>query len=224
MDATCKANRDGFTLIELLLVIAIIAVLAAILFPVFAAAREKARQTSCLSNLRQIGVAAHMYTQDFDETLPSSGTSSKGGDLTGLLAPYTKQADSQGIWRCPSHTFALAASWTSSYGYNVQYLLAPGPDYPHSGFSGFDNSGVALSFLARPPETMMFIDHAAPAGIFKLWTYVSRPGDIQDTKGFGRPDFRHQQQANVFFCDSHAKVVRTAFASIANERINWDPR
>jgi prepilin-type N-terminal cleavage/methylation domain-containing protein len=65
-----KHSRFGFTLIELLVVIAIIAILAAILFPVFAQAREKARQTSCLSNLKQIGLGAIMYTQDYDETFP----------------------------------------------------------------------------------------------------------------------------------------------------------
>jgi prepilin-type N-terminal cleavage/methylation domain-containing protein len=65
-----RRNRAGFTLIELLVVIAIIAILAAILFPVFAQAREKARQTSCLSNLKQWGTAVLMYVQDYDETLP----------------------------------------------------------------------------------------------------------------------------------------------------------
>jgi len=62
--------KRGFTLIELLVVIAIIAILAAILFPVFAKAREKARQTSCLSNMKQLGLAVMMYTQDYDETYP----------------------------------------------------------------------------------------------------------------------------------------------------------
>ena len=64
-------SRRGFTLIELLVVIAIIAILAAILFPVFAKAREKARQTSCLSNVKQLGLGLMMYAQDYDEKLPS---------------------------------------------------------------------------------------------------------------------------------------------------------
>src|SRR5438552_6734610 len=65
--------RFAFTLIELLVVIAIIAILAAILFPVFAQARDKARQTSCLSNAKQLGLGAIMYTEDYDETYPLAG-------------------------------------------------------------------------------------------------------------------------------------------------------
>ena len=65
-----KSNRVGFTLIELLVVIAIIAILAAILFPVFSQAREKARQSTCLSNARQIGVGVAQYIQDYDEKVP----------------------------------------------------------------------------------------------------------------------------------------------------------
>ncbi len=69
-----KPVRKGFTLIELLVVIAIIAILAAILFPVFARAREKARQTTCISNQRQIATSILMYTQDHEETFPDSAT------------------------------------------------------------------------------------------------------------------------------------------------------
>ncbi|MEN6401596.1 MAG: DUF1559 domain-containing protein, partial [Armatimonadia bacterium] len=93
------SRQRGFTLIELLVVIAIIAILAAILFPVFARAREKARQASCQSNLKQIGLAALMYAQDYDEKLAGSrcGTGfDKWGNgpgriwWQGLLMPYAK--------------------------------------------------------------------------------------------------------------------------------------
>jgi prepilin-type N-terminal cleavage/methylation domain-containing protein/prepilin-type processing-associated H-X9-DG protein len=92
-------RHRGFTLIELLVVIAIIAILAAILFPVFAKAREKARQTSCLSNARQLAIACLSYAQDYDETMPMAyyylnGANSSGGYMqwTGLVDPYCKSA------------------------------------------------------------------------------------------------------------------------------------
>lgn len=104
----CKQNprraRRGFTLIELLVVIAIIAILAAILFPVFAAAREKARQTTCASNERQLGLGLLQYIQDYDETLPHGNDSSQGDGFVrimgwaGQVYPYVK---STGVYACP---------------------------------------------------------------------------------------------------------------------------
>jgi prepilin-type N-terminal cleavage/methylation domain-containing protein/prepilin-type processing-associated H-X9-DG protein len=99
--------RRGFTLIELLVVIAIIAILAAILFPVFARAREKARQTSCLSNMKQLGLGLMMYCQDYDETYPLSyyyfdpaaGGSSGYHHWSGVIGPYVK---SWNLYVCPS--------------------------------------------------------------------------------------------------------------------------
>src|SRR5262249_32844497 len=218
-------SRSGFTLIELLVVIAIIAVIAAILFPVLAQARESARKATCQSNLKQIGTATLLYSQDYDETLPRSGSGRNGGDVTGLLRPYTGSLLGQGIWKCPSHAQLTPLSgWSSSYGYNWEYLLAPGPDYPHNDWNGFGNSGVSLSFLARPAETVCFMEQTPRAGNTHLWPFILRPGDLTDNNGFGRPDFRHQQQANVLFCDGHVKSVPPSFADVTLETVHWDPR
>ncbi|MDX1931019.1 MAG: DUF1559 domain-containing protein [Capsulimonadales bacterium] len=104
-----SARSGGFTLIELLVVIAIIAILAAILFPVFAQAREKARQTSCLSNCKQIGLGLFMYVQDYDERYPGALQSVppiNGGSTTDRRMPLDRQLDpyvkNDQIWRCPS--------------------------------------------------------------------------------------------------------------------------
>jgi prepilin-type N-terminal cleavage/methylation domain-containing protein/prepilin-type processing-associated H-X9-DG protein len=121
-----RNRKPAFTLIELLVVIAIIAILAAILFPVFAKAREKARQTACLSNLKQIGMAVMMYVQDYDETMPfvlswggnctpkwgtNFGDNDKWPVVAGVtamepqfqlvtqVAPYVKN---DSVWYCPS--------------------------------------------------------------------------------------------------------------------------
>ena len=83
----------GFTLIELLVVIAIIAILAAILFPVFARAREKARQASCLSNEKQLALGLLMYCQDYDEQMPASD------DWATVIYPYIRNSE---ILNCPS--------------------------------------------------------------------------------------------------------------------------
>src|SRR2546428_835612 len=101
-----RTRKPAFTLIELLVVIAIIAILAAILFPVFAQAREKARMTACLSNMKQVGLGLQMYSQDYDEVLPPANDSVENFTLPtarvnflGALIPYIK---SKPIFNCPS--------------------------------------------------------------------------------------------------------------------------
>src|SRR3569833_1479750 len=129
-------HRRGFTLIELLVVVAIIAIIAAILFPVFALAREKARQASCTSNLKQLSLAVLLYVQDNDEAWPPaqyaytpSGlrqgwfgreTSTSVWDLTaGLLQPYLK---STAVGHCPSFTGKPKYGDVNGYGYNWGYI------------------------------------------------------------------------------------------------------
>jgi len=97
--------RKGFTLIELLVVIAIISILAAILFPVFARARENARRASCMSNLKQLGLGVMMYTQDYDDHVPSAfqyevpGNTNYLNSWMQLIMPYTKSPQ---LYVCPS--------------------------------------------------------------------------------------------------------------------------
>lgn len=120
-----RPDRNGFTLIELLVVIAIIAILAAILFPVFARARAKARQTACLSNVKQIGLGIAMYTSDYDDTLPFNAhgccvtnfweyatNPAKANWLVQVL-PYVKNNQ---IFECPSAVPAWGASGSAGTG------------------------------------------------------------------------------------------------------------
>lgn len=109
-------RRSGFTLIELLVVIAIISILAAILFPVFARARESARKTVCLSNLKQIGASVLMYTQDYDEQVCPVAVGACGNAATAfgwadLLMPYVKNIQ---IFDCPT------ATWRSKLNKSIQ--------------------------------------------------------------------------------------------------------
>jgi prepilin-type N-terminal cleavage/methylation domain-containing protein/prepilin-type processing-associated H-X9-DG protein len=116
-----KQETTGFTLIELLVVIAVIAIIAAILFPVFAQVREKARQSSCASNLKQIGTALAMYAQDYDETMPAtvSAPPINGGNDTNMpfdrqLATYVKNDQ---VYACPSDGVprSIDFAWDGSY-------------------------------------------------------------------------------------------------------------
>lgn len=112
INTSFPSKKQAFTLIELLVVIAIIAILAAILFPVFARARENARKTSCLSNLKQLGLGFLQYSQDYDEKLPNlSGENGRGIPI--VLGPYIQKVagtyasttgNGTNIWTCPSDT------------------------------------------------------------------------------------------------------------------------
>jgi len=202
--------RRGFTLIELLVVIAIIAILAAILFPVFARAREKARQTSCLSNEKQIALGVMMYAQDYDETLPAyynfEASVPEGARYwMEVVMPYVKNSQ---IFVCPSNS---NRTLTGSYGCNYNWP-----------FSNFEQSawppemGDSLGSITRPSEILMFLDGS---------TYITLydPGVASSGGGYyGKPVGRHNDQCNVAFCDGHVKSYnREEIASPANRTKYW---
>ncbi|MCS7301638.1 MAG: DUF1559 domain-containing protein [Fimbriimonadales bacterium] len=138
-------QRRGFTLIELLVVIAIIAILAAILFPVFAQAREKARQTACLNNCKQIGLGALMYASDYDNFFPIFAFG-EGYQAAARILPYIKNRE---VFRCPSWPFPRGAVQTvqrpaSGFsGENWDYMTAP--NHPRVGL-GTSTRGRANDF------------------------------------------------------------------------------
>ncbi len=224
----------GFTLIELLVVIAIIAILAAILFPVFAKAREKARQASCQSNLKQIALAADMYKSDYDQVLlrnacnsyqsgvpygcgMTTNASANGEYLwMHMTCAYTKNLD---LYKCQSSrgNAGSFAGWDGrytgdvSYAYNWQYL-----------------SGQPEANIANVAETILFVDSdyyvatwvggarsatTCPAVSF-YWERLmnaSVPGRFENPpgtpscSGFDSPE-RHSGMLNVAYVDGHVKA------------------
>jgi len=187
-------RRSGFTLIELLVVIAIIAILAAILFPVFARAREKARQTSCLSNLKEIALAEQMYEQDYDERTASYSSHPGAAALYGywqMLDPYLKNEQ---IKLCPSHD----TTGTSSYGPNITAVTANGST-GHTYFYCFRK----IATIPYPSEAAMFMDTTG-----SYWRYNG--GTAPDK--MDNDDPRHNEGMNCNFFDGHAKWVSNAFA------------
>jgi len=192
-------KRTGFTLIELLVVIAIIAILAAILFPVFARAREKARQSSCLSNLKQVGTAMMMYVQDYDERYGQSMSGTSAGTFTPyhMLMPYMKN---QQILQCPSNKDEITAAGINAVlGALGAPPLAPG----FTGTSYIFNTAVwedgNLTGLVKPISDA---EIPRPAE-----TFVIGDGNLAQT--FNSPIMgTHNEMANCTFADGHAKVVK----------------
>ena len=223
--------KKGFTLIELLVVIAIIAILAAILFPVFARAREKARQTACLNNVKQIGLGILMYAQDYDERMPMlymnrRPSSSDWYGIAQMLHPYINNVD---VHDCPSasHTSNVTSyNGNRSYGYHRGIIVA--------------NGARRMALIQRPSEIVMLGDvchdrnnHCAlntpSSGPFMCdpdgtncqvcgGTHNSRYADPLsgpvDSHGsqYDRPGFnfleRHTGSGNAAFVDGHAKAMR----------------
>ena len=185
-------KRRGFTLIELLVVIAIIAILAAILFPVFARARERARQTSCLSNVKQIALAGLMYAQDWNETLPPFAYHSEQPRTAfpWIMHPYVMNWE---VWNCPSADSTINPDHENMYdhgGIGIAY-----PNIAHYLTSG---GGMRLAQVIEPSKAIWFADNR------DLWL----DGSLQDGIYGRRMEARHNENANIAFVDGHARAMR----------------
>jgi prepilin-type N-terminal cleavage/methylation domain-containing protein/prepilin-type processing-associated H-X9-DG protein len=198
-------KRRGFTLIELLVVIAIIAILAAILFPVFAKAREKARQTSCLSNVKQITLGALMYAGDYDECLFGhiQGTRNTFYPPAGLFLNWPQQVypyvKNQQLFTCPSNPAGLWVYHPTTrdyyFGYGMNYWMT----YYYYYATG------AFSYIKTPAETIWFTDcdYYVVYPTYYLYTYPTNTTYGQS--GVARLQLRHNDGVNVSFVDGHAK-------------------
>jgi prepilin-type N-terminal cleavage/methylation domain-containing protein/prepilin-type processing-associated H-X9-DG protein len=213
-------SKRGFTLIELLVVIAIIAILAAILFPVFAKAREKARQSSCLSNLKQLSLGMLQYTQDYDERFALRSSPNFVGAY-GTAAPVPGSPDFNWV---PSFT-AYQDTWTNKimpYVKNVQVFRCPsapttvayGCDYgmPDNGYTTTPAVAMVGMFnlvpppsqgqFTRPSETMMMTEKYAGNPQYVLMnTYYACAA-------------RHNEGGNIAFIDGHCKWMKFSESSL----------
>ncbi|MCC7491605.1 MAG: DUF1559 domain-containing protein [Fimbriimonadaceae bacterium] len=227
-------RRRGFTLIELLVVIAIIAILAAILFPVFAKAREKARQSSCASNEKQLALAFQQYKQDYDEKWPAV-YNDHGGAMRRIwgevIVPYIK---SNQIYACPSANIDTATNIQNT---RYQMNMAHGWCWPE----GTTQDGNAYQYpisdsqIAAPAEFQLLLESS------NAWWNHWLPGQggwnntTTDTNGLilvgvlsERTYPRHNGGCNVAFVDGHVKWSSTNSMTAPNATVNrawclWAP-
>ncbi len=224
-------NRSGFTLIELLVVIAIIAILAAILFPVFARARENARKTSCMSNLKQMGLGMLQYTQDYDERMvpirQDPGVTGARNVWFSLFQPYVKSTQ---LFVCPSdsNTGNIGTYWfptaitpfRCSYAYNANLNV---PNQLEQGRSLAELQNVSATVavtdagslpgsgtnprdpLNWTPKTTQYVLDDWATGVYPESQVVLTTGDGQSVGG---PLARHLEMCNVLFTDGHVKSQR----------------
>ncbi|MFQ6133017.1 MAG: DUF1559 domain-containing protein [Armatimonadota bacterium] len=201
-------SKRGFTLIELLVVIAIIAILAAILFPVFAKAREKARQTSCISNMKQIGLAIMQYTQDWDERFPMvrahNPVVNKLYDWRMEIYPYMRNV---GVLACPSNPNAdppycgdciNCANDSMEDPYvprSYAWPTATGGAATNSFTYGWGQPGPTLAAPQAPADTLMLVETHTTCTDHCAWCS-------------GNAFCLHTEVGNFLFVDGHVKAMK----------------
>ena len=195
------SRKSGFTLIELLVVITIIAILAAILFPVFSRAREKARAASCQANLKQIGLAMKMYMEDYDQVnvIHTDGTWS----WAWLLKPYHKNLQ---LFTCPSRARWGICNTTQCAGYSGSYVMAL---LKSTANTNDDSSGWHDADFYDPSRTLIVIDSPEYADALSKVTitqsgYTAALNDAQKLSGLTR----HFDGINILWYDGHVKWMR----------------
>jgi prepilin-type N-terminal cleavage/methylation domain-containing protein/prepilin-type processing-associated H-X9-DG protein len=231
-------RRSAFTLIELLVVIAVIAILAAVLFPVFAQARERARMSACISNMRQIGTAVIMYAGDYDETFPyvtfysRTGNWGAKGDQTytwkNAIRPYLKNLD---VLACPSNPNSRGIAGAPNTGLPggngagwegepeqrlpVSYSMSScsATWYPQNTKEGQSSPPLRQAQLGRPSDTLFICESTWGNGdMHAAWLWTTCPGV-----------FAHSSKtANFIFYDGHVKTKRWLSTLYPLNENNWE--
>lgn len=216
-------RRRAFTLIELLVVTAIVSVLAAILYPVFTHARERANAGRCIANERQIGAAIMSYVADWDDTYPSGWigppNSQYGWSWKEALLPYLGGTE---VLRCPSNPVG-SEEFDQASGRGRKLSISYTPN--RSAIPRWSLDGETLTQVGsvrNPAETIMIIENRSRWPDQGVWAVDQRGDGIFPPEGYSQPDtmgpfHSHNGLVNIVFMDGHAQSLRLSATLVPRE-------